>query len=287
MICPLCNSSGSRRSWMGATVYRGTRFEYQECLGCRSVYVSPMPDRQTLEQMYGDDYGQFISLEEAHSGGEGSENVLSELRSLEPGTFLDYGCGGGYLLREAARSGWRTWGTEFDRAATETLRDQNGLGIVGDLDQIPDDVLFDVIHMGDVIEHLTDVNTEMKRILARLNPRGILIAQGPLEANFNLFLTGLRLKKLLRNSDSSMPPYHVMLATEAGQRELFKRFRLEPLRFDISEAAHPAPGTIDLAGLRNMRLASLYLLRKFSQTFSGFISSSAGNRYFYVGKKIG
>ncbi len=273
---------------MGATVYRDTRFEYQECLDCASVYVSPMPDRETLAQMYGDDYGQFISLEEAHSGGEGTDNVLQHLRIFDQGTFLDYGCGGGYLLREVSKAGWRTWGTEFDRTATESLKRSHGDSVVvEDLDQIPSDILFDAIHMGDVIEHLTDVNTEMTRILGRLKTGGVLIAQGPLEANFNLFLSGLRLKKLLRNTDSTMAPYHVMLATDAGQRELFSRFSLEQIAFEISEAAHPAPETIDLAGLRNVRLASLYLLRKFSQTFSPFISASAGNRYFYVGRNIG
>jgi SAM-dependent methyltransferase len=272
---------------MGATVYRGTRFEYQECEECGSAFVAPMPDGETLGQMYGDDYGQFISLEEAHSGGEGTERVLRELQKVDAGRFLDYGCGGGYLLREVAKLDWETHGIEFDRTATERIRDASGAMVVTSIDELPADVRFDAVHMGDVIEHLTDVDTEMPRILERLRPGGLLIAQGPLEANFNLFLVGLRLKKLVRDTDSTMPPYHVMLATGRGQKRLFTRFGLEQIAFDIFEAAHPAPEKIRFADVKNIRLTSLYVLRKLSQTFSGAFDSSAGNRYFYVGRKVG
>jgi SAM-dependent methyltransferase len=272
---------------MGATVYRAARFEYQECIDCGSVFVSPMPDSETLRQMYGDDYGQFISLEEAHSGGEGAKRVLRELQKHEPNTFLDYGCGGGFLLREVSRLGYRTYGIEFDRSATEKVKGESDAVVVTDLDEIPSEVQFDAIHMGDVIEHLTEVNVDMPRILDRLRVEGVFIAQGPLEANFNLFLVGLRLKKIVRNTDSSMPPYHVMLATSAGQKQMFTRFGLEQTAFEIFETAHPAPEKIGMSDLKNIRLMSLFLLRRFSQMFSGAFSSSAGNRYFYVGRKVG
>lgn len=270
---------------MGSTIYHGSRFEYQECLDCRSMYVSPMPDRETLEQMYGDDYGQFISLEETHSGGEGTSRVLDELRKIDAGTFLDYGCGGGFLIKEVASAGWRAFGVEFDRSATEKLRGRADSEVVSDLDEFPVGLQFDAVHMGDVIEHLTDVNAGMLGILERLKTGGTIIAQGPLEANFNLFLTGIRFKKILRNSDSSMPPYHVILATSAGQKELFARFGLEELAFDVSETAHPAPEKFGAADLRNARLTALFILRRVSQAISPLLSSSSGNRYFYVGRK--
>jgi SAM-dependent methyltransferase len=272
---------------MGATVYRGKRFEYQQCLDCDSAFVLPMPDRETLEQMYGDDYGQFISLDEAHSGGEGSEMVLQELGKHDAGSFLDFGCGGGHLLRQVAEREWQAFGVEFDRMATDKINAAMGISVVSSLDELPPETEFDAIHMGDVIEHLTDVDADMPRILARLRPSGLLIAQGPLEANFNLFLTGLRLKKLVRDTDSTMPPYHVMLATSAGQQKLFSRFGFERLRFDIFETAHPAPEKIGIADLANVRATSLFALRRFSQTFSRLFKSTAGNRYFYVGRKVG
>jgi SAM-dependent methyltransferase len=287
MRCPLCNSSKARDSWMGATVYCELRYRFQECLECRSMYLLPMPNRQTLDLMYGDEYLQFISLEEAHSGKGGTKQVLEQLLQTDPGIFFDYGCGGGYLLNEVTNIKWKAYGLDFDRKSTEEFRDSNNPIIVNDLLSIPADVSFDVIHLGDVIEHLTDVNFEMPKILTRLKPGGTLIAQGPLEANFNLFLLGLRLKKVFRNTDSTMPPYHVSLSTASGQREFFLRFGLTENEFAVFEAAHPAPDKIGLADLKNIRVTLLFLLRKMSQCLSPLISSTAGNRYFYVGRKVG
>src|SRR5687768_12368612 len=121
MSCPLCNCTESHPAWMGATVYDGMRYEYQQCDACRSMFVSPMPSDETLGRMYGEDYAQFISAEEAHSGDEGTSRVLDELGKLGGGVFLDYGCGGGHLLREAARSGWTSYGVDFSRSTTEAI----------------------------------------------------------------------------------------------------------------------------------------------------------------------
>ena len=247
------------------------------------MFVSPMPDDATLQRMYGNDYAQFISTDAAHSGDAGTSQVLDELGKLECGAFLDYGCGGGHLLNKVEGMGWTTYGVDFDRLAN---RQSSGSStIVESLAQLKSEILFDAVHLGDVIEHLTDPNRDMPAILKRLRDGGTVIAQGPLEANFNLFLFGLRLKKIIRNTPSSMPPYHVSLATSEGQQEFFRRFGLRKVRFDIFETAHPAPDM--LPSLSDVRSMSLFLLRKLSQAFSPLFSSSAGNRYFYVGTKIG
>jgi SAM-dependent methyltransferase len=245
-----------------------------------------MPDQEALEAMYGDDYEKFVSSDEVHSGAEGAERVTRELADRDQGNFLDYGCGGGYLLREVSKFGWNCFGLEFNARFNQDTGD-SGTMIISDLDQLPPELYFDVIHMGDVIEHLTNVNDEMPKILNRLKPGGLFIAQGPLEANFNLFLSGLRLKRFISHSDSSMPPYHVSLATSEGQRKFFSRFGIDDISFDVMEAAHPAPDRVRVSELSNLRNTALYLLRKFSQAVSPLLSSTAGNRYFYVGKRNG
>ena len=74
---------------------------------------------------------------------------------------------------------------------------------------------------------MTNINEQMPVVLKLIKPGGLLIAQGPLEANFNIFTMGVRLSRSLRpNSKSELAPYHVMLATKQGQEECFRRFDL-------------------------------------------------------------
>ncbi len=60
--------------------------------------------------------------------------------------------------------------------------------------------LADVLHLGDVIEHMTKINEQMPEILKLIKPGGFLIAQGPLEANFNVFTLGIRLSRSFRSA---------------------------------------------------------------------------------------
>ncbi len=287
MNCPLCDSNESTRAWLGRTVYRAKVFEYRECASCGSMYVSPMPDENDLAKMYGEDYGQFLDVETAHSGNDGSRRVLDHLATLKPGNFLDYGCGAGSLLRAVSELGWNCFGVDFDRSNTTRIREKKEIHVVSDLSDYDGAICFDVVHFGDVLEHLTDVNSQIPPILEHLSTGGAMIAQGPLEANANLFLYGLRLKRLLRSTDSTMPPYHVSLATARGQRTFFERFGLTEAEFSVFETAHPAPEKLTTALLANPRLAALWAMRSTSRMVSSIWPGSMGNRYFYIGHKRG
>jgi len=282
----MCDSDESIESWVGRTVYRAKVFAYRECVRYGSMYVSPMPDADDLGQMYGEDYTQFLDVETAHSGNDGSQRVLHHLAGLNPGNFLDYGCGAGFLLRAVSELGWQCFGVDFDRSNTTRIREKQEIQVVGELPELDESIRFDVVHFGDVLEHLTDVNTQMPPILERLSTGGLIIAQGPLEANANLFLYGLRLKRLFRPTDSTMPPYHVSLATARGQRTFFERFGLAEKEFSVFETAHPAPDKLGATELKSLRLTALWGMRAISQAASRFSPNSMGNRYFYIGRKV-
>lgn len=285
MNCPLCNSVSSRSSWLGATEYRKKRFEYRECLECRSLYTSPMPNAEDLAEMYGPDYQRFLVTDLHHSGAFGIQNVLRSLEG-DSGVFLDYACGAGALLKHVSETGWEAVGVEFDSQTAAKYSKMQGLTIVSDLSHLGDDFRADVVHLGDVLEHLTDINDQFCEILGRLRSKGLLIAQGPLEANSNMFFETVKLyRRLTRSISSDIPPYHVSLATADGQRKLFRRFGLEEVEFTVFENAHPAPESISINDLKNPRLIALYLLRKLSMIATTLTSREMGNRYFFVGRK--
>jgi SAM-dependent methyltransferase len=240
-----------------------------------------MPDSETLGLMYGPDYDRFLSAEESMSG-EGE--IIRWLRLNKAETLIDYGCGAGHLLREAAKEGWKAIGVELDQRVADRYGGA-GVLIVSDPAKLGAGHKADVIHLGDVIEHLTDPDAQMPRILGLLKKGGTLLAQGPLEANPNLFLMAVRWARLLRGPRVlEAPPYHVIQATAEGQREFFRRFRLTELAFSVSEAPWPAPGSLAISDLLSPRAVALFSVRRVSQFVSSFRPGALGNRYFYAGR---
>ncbi|MGH9847740.1 MAG: class I SAM-dependent methyltransferase [Blastocatellia bacterium] len=243
-----------------------------------------MPDLETLAVMYGPGNEQFRCVEASHSGTAGTEPVVRWLEYLRPGTFLDYGSGGGYLLREAAKRGWEAVGVEFDRNIAEKYSGQSGSRIITDLAMLEPGFKADLLHLGDVIEHLTDPDSQIPPVLDLLNEGGIFLAQGPLESNPSLFLTLMQWARRLRGRKRvNMAPYHVMLATAKGQQAFFRRFGLAELNFKVSEVAWPAPESVSISDLGRPRTLALYCARRLSRAVSRLRPGKWGNRYFYVG----
>jgi SAM-dependent methyltransferase len=247
-----------------------------------------MPDEALLAAMYGPEY------KDVHEYGEGildpkePQRVANFLRTQPRGVFLDYGCGPGSLLREVAKLGWRPVGIEYEEKVAREAAERTGATVVvASRQEGLGPAVADVLHLGDVLEHLTDLDRQMPAILRLLKPGGVLIAQGPLENNANLFTAVLRLARRLRpRARTEMAPYHVMLATARGQLILFERFGLETIEYRLKEVSWPAPSRLSWGMLRSPRAWGLYALRRCSQVLSACRPRRWGNRYFYVGRRL-
>ena len=282
--CPLCGFESYEPSWLGVTLYRGKEFPYVACGGCRSLYCRPMPDAEDLASMYGANYGTS-SRPEAIEDPREPQWVLEWLDRLPAGTLVDYGCGAGDLLAAAAAHGWSALGIELSPEVVEATSRKTGLPVATNEDALEKGAAADVLHLGDVLEHLTDIDRELPRILSLLKPGGLLLAQGPLEANGNLFTWTMRMSRAWkRGAPIEMPPYHVLLATVEGQWALFRRFGLTAVQTKVTEVSWPAPSRLSLEDLARPREAALFTLRLLSRALSRVRSDRWGNRYRYAGR---
>lgn len=287
MPCPLCGEPASRPSWMGSCAYRGREYGYHECVGCRSLFCQPMPHDDTLRLMYGVDYATAVGTHDPTvADPKEPGRVIGWLKKLGRGAFLDYGCGAGPLLTAARGLGWEALGVELDEEVARRTAGQTGARVVSDPARLADNgPPADVLHLGDVIEHLTALDRQMPEILRLLKPGGVVLAQGPLEANPNLFTSTLKLARSVRRPRAAeMAPYHVLLATARGQQGFFKRFGLSELEFVVSEVCWPAPSRLGAGDLLRPKAVGMFALRKASQLVSAVRPKALGNRYFYAGR---
>ena len=268
-------------------MFAGHRFEYLECEVCRSLTCTPLPSDDVLGEMYGVGYDAAVSSDGPFLT-DPVDRVVAWLANRPAGTFLDHGCGRGHFLTAVRDLGWTVVGTEYDAAVAAVVSERVGAQVLArqDLGQLPPGSV-DVIHLGDVLEHLVDPMAELRMVAPLLKPGGHLLAQGPLEANVNGFTLAVKLFRTLSDrGPAEQPPYHVQLTTASGQLALFERASLKPIRYDVWEAAWPAPTRITAAVVRQPRQLALYLARLMSRALGAAMPRSAlwGNRYFFAGQ---
>jgi SAM-dependent methyltransferase len=238
--------------------------------------------------MYSIDYLNAACADAVPEPERETPRVVKWLECLPRGLFIDYGCGAGKLLAAAAGNNWKALGIEFDQAvAGETAR-RTGIEVWSISQAAQAELQADILHLGDVLEHLTDLGTQFPQILRYLKPGGLLMAQGPLEGNQTLLTLLMRLVRKFRgNPKSAMPPYHVILATARGQRAFFRRFSLLEIEFATRAVYWPAPIRIVAADLAKPRTMALYFLSRISRLIAAVLPSDENwsNRYFYAGRR--
>ena len=119
---------------------------------------------------------------------ETCRQILRSVRGLprENGAvdFLDVGCFEGKLLSSiSAQTDWRTFGLEANGKAVEAARSQGHQVWQGFAEDatflIPEEKFFDVIHLGQTLEHFIDPLTVIRRLRALLKPGGRMVLSTP------------------------------------------------------------------------------------------------------------
>ena len=246
-----------------------------------------MPDADTLARMYGPAYSGSGADDAGLEDPKQPEKLLAVLKRRAPGRFIDFGCGSGSLLMGARALGWSAVGVEFQPDVVRKVSAETNckvhLGLAGlQSEGCPP---ADVIHLGDVVEHLTTADAVLLELVALLAPGGWLVSQGPLEAGPCLFAATLSAARRLRSARPvSMPPYHVLQATVGGQLALFERVGLRAVEYVVTEVDWPAPSRLSWQVVANPRSLGLFALRRLSRAASGLAGGRLGNRYFYIGE---
>ena len=220
-ICPLCSSPRIDPEPF-EYLYEGVSFPGARCRQCGFVFLRRQPTGESFRRMYDaayfesdyhcghEDRPYFAGEREESGSADGLLAILE--REIPKGALLEVGCAGGYFLAAARKRGWATTGIEISEEASRFARDSLGLDVrTGTLESVPlPPSSFDVVYMGDVLEHVPDPLPTLRRLHELVRPGGLVAIGGPITVNSidrRLGLWALRLSggnKVLRQA-----PYHL------------------------------------------------------------------------------
>lgn len=200
--------------------------------------------------------------------------------------MLDFGCGNGSYLIAAQHAGYKCDGVELEPDAIAGAAALSGCEVF-DLDQVlASGRAYDVIHLGDVLEHLPDPATVMRVLRTLLKPRGVFFVEGPLEDNASAVFYASRfagwLKKQLKpGRHGEFTPYHLTRTDAFAQRAFFEKvlgyrirsFSTHETGWPYKDAAKSSQSTADLV---RASIAHLAILSQRMARLGGF---ALGNRF--------
>ncbi len=272
--------------------FRGA-FPLVECRDCGLRFLAVQPRGESLAELYAPEYferdfrcGRSTSayFTEAAFRAE-NDSLLDAFDALTRGgarRLLEVGCAGGWLLKRARERGWEVQGVELSPDAVTHARSL-GLGVFeGDLlDAGLAGASFDLVYMGDVLEHLPDCRAALDEVARALKAGGHLYLRGPvtthsLARRLALAVYGLAGATIVLRE----PPYHLWEFRPRALRGLLARAGLEVVRLRQSKIppgrAHGEKSALQRAVLFAVDALNLPLTR---------ICGVAGDRVVVIARK--
>ncbi len=257
--CPLCGN-GESKEFPIYYFLKDKRFNARKCNKCKFVFIDPRPTEADLHLMYSDEYFLYDGADfGAHSSTDyetaairGSVKfpaILGAIKKFIPtGKFFEIGCGMGYFLNFAKSNGYDVSGIEYAALGAEACRTKFGLDVKqSSFESWPiSPETYDVIFMGDVLEHLVDPLDMLKKAHTMLTATGVVAVEVP--AMFNAIVgraavAGMGV--LGKQRKMPMPPYHINEFTPATLRKMLIKAGYS--RVKIIQRVK-APSTITLRG---------------------------------------
>ena len=158
---------------------------------------------------------------------------------------LDFGCGNGSFLLASRDAGLAPEGVEVEASAIAAVRSRTGLPVHALDELVASGARFDLVHLGDVLEHLPYPTQTMRSLERLLRPAGLFFVEGPLQSNPSLVYLATRAFRLVRrllhrDAPGTTPPNHLLLTPSGAQRRFFTgTLGYEELLFRVSESGWP------------------------------------------------
>jgi 2-polyprenyl-3-methyl-5-hydroxy-6-metoxy-1,4-benzoquinol methylase len=184
--CDLCGKRDEEFLYTKQGVLTGYPFRVVRCRSCGLVYINPRLGEQVIAELYDKYYyngkgfdpnvnyiADYDRENDTDKQFRPEETVKAIKRIvLPPAMLLDFGCGLGDLMRQAARHGYRAEGFEVSHFAAEFAK-ANKFRVYDNLDQLPTSQ-YDIVTAVEVLEHCSSPMEALSAIYRSLKPGGTL-----------------------------------------------------------------------------------------------------------------
>jgi 2-polyprenyl-3-methyl-5-hydroxy-6-metoxy-1,4-benzoquinol methylase len=276
-----CLACGSKRLARVAMRYDwlGTSFPAARCRDCGMLFLRIQPAGATLARMYSAEYfeqdfrcgrSDAGATDEAAFRAE-NDGLLDRFEAWRAeGRLLEVGCATGLLLKRAHERGWRTTGVELSPDAVAHAR---ALGLDVRQGTLEGAALpggsFDVVYMGDVLEHVPDCRATLAEVARVLAPGGHAVVRGPITTHSLARRAGLALYGMFGGSIVLRePPYHLWEFRPASLARLARAAGLEVRSIEQSKIPpgrpHGRKSAVQALAMRVLDSVNLPLTRSFN-----------------------
>lgn len=242
-ICPSCGDIGDHKELpYGGYFYNGISMPLVSCGVCGLTFIKHNLTLNEINSFY--DVDEYFSSEYAGGGAtveyesnkddqEKKARVALDVISKykRGGHLLEIGCAGGYLLKLAKdKYNFDPKGVEISKRMSDFGNKKLGLDIhCGTVESMPTEWRnFDVVYMGDVLEHIPEPISFMNLVKSKMKEEGIICLELPFTYNFTLSglvialvnFFRLRIGRLYflpaqhRTNFVKKPPYHLLMFTK-------------------------------------------------------------------------
>jgi len=177
-------------------------FTVVRCRSCDLLYLNPRPLLSEISKIYPKEYSAYhfnnirnpiIRKARNYMQSRKARRILNYISaSSESPCILDVGCGSPALLsliHHASSKPIELYGNDFNPDIMRDVREAGFKTVDGNLENVDwQEKFFDVIVMNQVIEHLFDVTTVLRKIHQLLKDGGILFIETPSDEGIDAHL---------------------------------------------------------------------------------------------------
>ena len=188
--CPSCGGPGKPILDI-PEIFNGHRFSLHACDSCELIYTYPLPSDGLLRDIYSGEYWTREKTTQKQGTIGGLVNWFNEIRlaaTVKPllqrlpsgASILEVGCGSGQLAKYLKRKGYGVEVTDISREILEEIRESSGIfGYCGSLEEISFPHQYNGIIFNNVLEHLPNPLSSLKKANHLLTPQGLIFVEVP------------------------------------------------------------------------------------------------------------